>query len=208
MLIGSWLLGRTFNIRATLLSTGSRWLCSEHVFIAVQFLLSTSRLLISATVCVWLAEQEVLFMPKLHPCLPRTRQSSREKVTYAAAAAMPSFLQFNSIQLVTPACGCLPLIAGQYVFAPRVSCRAKTSWWDCFCRRFPRVYKKIVLDNNYVVRSCHLAYRLLFVWRSFSVQEGHEAQQRQKELSRQTHLCREQIQAQLERQREVMLSHH
>lgn len=177
MLIGEWLSGRTFNISATLLSTGSRLLCSEHVFIAVQFLLSTSSLLISATVCVVSWARTAVYA-KTPPMFASYTPIIQEKVTYTAAAAMPSFLQFNSIQLVTPACGCLPLIAGQYVFALRVSCRAKTSWWDCFCRRLPRVYKKIVLDNNYVVRSCHLAYRLLFVWRSFSVQEGHEAQQR------------------------------
>lgn len=82
-------------------------------------------------------------MPNLLPCLSCTCQSYREKVTYTAPASMPAFLQFNSIQLVTPACGWLPLIGGQYVFALRVSCGAKTSWWDCFCRHFLRVCKRL-----------------------------------------------------------------
>lgn len=63
----------------------------------------------------------------------------QEKVTYAAArrhAGFPS-IQFHSIS--DPACGWLPLIGGQYVFALSVSSGAKTSWWDCFCWRFPRV---------------------------------------------------------------------
>lgn len=71
----------------------------------------------------------------------------QEKVTYAAAAATLSFLQFDSIQLVTPACGWLPLIGGQYVFALRVPCGAKTSSFDCFCRQFSRVCKRPCLTT-------------------------------------------------------------
>lgn len=138
MLIGEWLLGCIFTISATLVATapGS---CAANMFSRVFNLFFPPPVCSYQQLCVWLAERELLFMPNLLPCLPCTCQSYKKK---SPTQQQPSFLQFNSIQLVTPACGWLPLIGGQYVFALRVSCGAKTSWWDCFCRRFPRVYRR------------------------------------------------------------------